>query len=45
MERCINKIKAWRGLAQRSDKTPEGYLAGLRLREALIWIRSLKPAE
>ncbi len=43
VERCINKIKVWRGLAMRSDKKPESYLAGLQLRGALIWIRSLKP--
>lgn len=43
VERCINKIKAWRGLATRYDKKPESYLAGLHLRGALIWIRSLRP--
>lgn len=43
VERCINKIKAWRGLATRYDKKPESYLAGLYLRGALIWIRSLRP--
>lgn len=43
VERCINKIKAWRDLATRYDKTPESYLAGLHLRGAVIWIRSLRP--
>ncbi|AGJ59394.1 mobile element protein [Streptomyces sp. PAMC 26508] len=43
VERCINKIKAWRGLATRYDKTPESYLAGLHLRGAMIWLRSLRP--
>jgi transposase len=42
-ERCINKIKEWRGLATRYDKTPAGYLAGLHLRGAVIWLRSLQP--
>jgi transposase len=42
--RCINKIKAWRRLAMRSDKKPESYLTGLQLRGAIIWMRSLKPA-
>jgi hypothetical protein len=28
----------------RSDKKPESYLAGLQLRGAIIWMRSLKPA-
>jgi transposase len=44
VERCINKIKAWRGLATRYDKTPESYMAGLQLRGSIIWIRSLRPA-
>lgn len=43
MERCINKIRAWRGLATRYDKTPASYMAGLQLRGSIIWIRSLKP--
>ena len=44
VERCINKIKAWRGLATRYDKTPDSYMAGLQLSGSLIWIRSLHPA-
>ncbi|GIH64132.1 IS5 family transposase [Microbispora siamensis] len=43
-ERCINRIKEWRGLAFRFEKTPESYLAGLYLRGAILWIRSLRPA-
>jgi transposase len=43
VERRINKIRAWRGLATRYDKTPESYLAGLHLRESVIWMRSLRP--
>lgn len=43
MERCINKLRAWRGLATRYDKTPASYMAGLQLRGSIIWIRSLKP--
>ncbi|MDP9861054.1 transposase [Streptosporangium brasiliense] len=43
VERCINKIKQWRGPATRYDKTPESFLAGLHLCGALIWIRSLDP--
>ncbi|WP_435878115.1 hypothetical protein [Streptosporangium canum] len=42
-ERCINRIKEWRGPAFRSGKTPDSYLAGLRLRGAILWIRSLHP--
>lgn len=43
VERAINKIKSWRGLATRYDKTPTSYLAGLHLRGAVIWLRDLKP--
>lgn len=41
VERGINRIKQWRGLATRYDKTPESYLAGLHLRGAILWLRSL----
>jgi len=43
VERCIRRIKAWRGLATRFDKSPESYLAGLHLRGAIIWLKSLTP--
>jgi len=42
VERGINKIKAWRGLATRYDKDPANYQAGLELRATLLWIRSLQ---
>lgn len=29
MERCFQKIKTWRGLATRYDKSPENQLPGL----------------
>ncbi|MGW7446970.1 IS5/IS1182 family transposase, partial [Kitasatospora sp. NPDC054795] len=41
VERLINKLKAWRGIATRYDKSPESYLAGLHLRGAMIWIKDL----
>jgi transposase len=44
VERCIRQIKAWRGLATRFDKSPESYLAGLHLRGAIMWLKSLAPA-
>lgn len=37
----INKLKAWRGIATRYDKTPGSYLAGLHLRASMIWIKDL----
>jgi hypothetical protein len=37
----IEKIKEWRGLAPtRNDKPPTSF-AGLHLRGAIIWLRSL----
>lgn len=44
VERLINKLKAWRGIATRYDKTPESYLAGLHLRGSMIWIKDLTGA-
>ncbi|PBC77027.1 transposase [Streptomyces sp. TLI_235] len=41
VERLINRLKAWRGIATQFDKTPESYLAGLHLRGAMIWIKDL----
>ena len=41
VERAINKLKAWRGIATRYDKTPGSYLAGLHLRASVIWIKDL----
>ncbi|MEU2427331.1 transposase [Streptomyces sp. NPDC007851] len=41
VERLINKLKAWRGIAIRYDKTPDSYLAGLHLRASTIWIKDL----
>lgn len=37
VERCINKLKQWRGLATRYDKTATIHLAGLHI--AAIFIR------
>jgi transposase len=39
VERLINKLKAWRGIATRYDKTPDSYLAGLHPRASMIWIK------
>ncbi len=41
VERLINKLKAWRGVATRYDRTPESHLAGLHLRAATIWTDDL----
>ncbi len=39
-ERCINRLKTWRGIATRYDKRPDSYLAALHLRGAMLWLRS-----
>ncbi|MEU9003766.1 IS5 family transposase [Streptomyces sp. NPDC048551] len=39
VERCINQLKQWRGLATRTDKLAIAYEAALRLVSVLIWIR------
>ncbi|ROR34105.1 transposase, partial [Kitasatospora cineracea] len=44
VERCFQKIKTWRGLATRYDKSPESYTAGLHLRGSIMWLKLLTPA-
>jgi transposase len=44
VERAINRMKAWRGIATRYDKTPGSYLAGLHLRASMIWNKDLTRA-
>ncbi len=44
VERLINRLKAWRGIATRFDKAPESYLAGLELRASMIWLGDLLQA-
>lgn len=38
VERCFNKLKQWRGIAMRSDKTARNYHAGICLAAALHWL-------
>ncbi len=44
VERAFQKIKTWRGLATRYDKSPESYAAGLHLRGSIMWLKLLAPA-
>ncbi|MEU5256121.1 IS5 family transposase [Streptomyces longwoodensis] len=39
VERCINRLKQWRGLALRTDKLAIAYQAALHLAAILIWAR------
>lgn len=43
VERCINRLRNWRGIATRFDKTPQSYEAGLHLCGAMLWLRSIAP--
>lgn len=40
VERSFNRLKQWRGIAMRSDKTARNYHAGITLAAALIWLRT-----
>ncbi|MFJ9790627.1 IS5 family transposase [Streptomyces globosus] len=37
VERCINRLKQWRGLATRYEKTATIYLAGLHIAGTFLW--------
>lgn len=39
VERCINRLKQWRGLALRTDKLATAYQGALHLAAILIWAR------
>ncbi|MDV7220066.1 IS5 family transposase [Streptomyces prunicolor] len=39
VERCINRLKQWRGLAMRTDKLAVAYQAALHLAAIFIWAR------
>jgi transposase len=41
VERCFQKIKTWRGVATRYDKSPESFEAGLHLRGSIMWLKHL----
>jgi transposase len=39
VERFFNKLKHFRGVATRYDKSPDNYLAGIKLAATRIWMR------
>jgi len=41
VERCFQKVKTWRGVATRYDKSPESFEAGLHLRGSIMWLKHL----
>ena len=40
VERFFNKLKHFRAVATRYDKSPENYLASIQLASARIWMRA-----
>lgn len=38
VERCLNKLEQWRGIAMRSDETARNYHAAICLAAALQWV-------
>ncbi|GIH89366.1 IS5 family transposase [Planobispora rosea] len=38
VERCFNRLKQWRGIATRYDKTAESYQAAVTLAALLMWL-------
>ena len=40
VERCFNRLKQWRGIAMRSDKTARNYMAAVHLAASLIWLKT-----
>jgi transposase len=38
VERCFNRLKQWRGLATRYDKTRESYQATVTIASILLWL-------
>ncbi len=40
VERCFNRLKAWRGIAMRTDTLARNHRATITLAAALIWLRT-----
>ncbi|MFD8423261.1 IS5/IS1182 family transposase, partial [Streptomyces sp. NPDC059668] len=41
VERCFNRLKGFRGIATRYDKTATSYEAAVSLASFLLWARSV----
>ena len=39
-ERCINRLKQWRGIATRYDKRAHNYRSGVLLAALVLWTRT-----
>jgi transposase len=40
VERCFNRLKQWRGIATRYDKTARNYRGGILLASLVLWSRT-----
>jgi transposase len=40
VERCFNRLKQWRGIATRYDKTARNYRGGVLLASLVLWTRA-----
>ena len=40
VERCFNRLKQWRGIATRYDKTARNYRGGVLLASLVLWSRA-----
>lgn len=38
VERCFNRLKQWRGIATRYDKTARNFLAAVYLAASVVWL-------
>lgn len=45
VERCFNRLKQWRGIATRYDKTARNYRGGLLLTSLILWTRQQDPGD
>jgi transposase len=45
VERAFNRLKQWRGIATRYDKTAVNYLGGILLTSIVLWIRQTDPGD
>jgi len=45
VERCFNRLKQWRGIATRYDKTARNYRGGLLLACLILWTRDQDPRD
>jgi transposase len=40
VKRCFNRLKQWRGIATRYDKTARNYRGGVLLASLVLWSRT-----